>query len=166
MRKTVPMLIDKPFRIALQEVGYSTSINRPGRVWRPNWMKITWRQSKMVLIYRIVEGEKKAEEKELSQIRPRKMRSITVKIKLRKYRNLTLTFGSKNVIMIMTISFTLWITNGRLYPLESSLWHGSGSFKKVSVLLWLAMLACKVGALIVSSLFSSELSIWMMNLVM
>ena len=83
-------------------------------------MKMMWRQRRTVLIYLIAEGEKREEEKESSQMKPRKTRSMTVKIKLRKYKNLTLTFRIKNVIKKMTTSFTIWITKGKMNVKESS----------------------------------------------
>jgi UDP-N-acetyl-D-mannosaminuronate dehydrogenase len=97
-----------------------TSIIRPGRVWRPNWMKMMWRQRRTVLMFMIVEGERRDEENESSQMKPRKTRIITVPIKLRKYKNLTLSFLIKNVIKKITTSFTIWMTKGKMNVEESS----------------------------------------------
>ena len=68
----------------------------------------------------IVEGEKREEESESSQMKPRKTRIITVPIKLRKYKNLTLSFLIKNVIKKITTSFTIWMTRGKMNVNESS----------------------------------------------
>ena len=86
-------------------------------------MKMMWRQRRTVLIYITVDGEKRDEEKESSQMKPRMTRTMTVKIKLRKYNNLTPTFRIRNVIKNITTSFTIWITRGKINVNESSGLH-------------------------------------------
>ena len=71
-------------------------------------------------MFLILEGENREDEKESSQRKPRKTRIITVKIKLRKYKNLTLTFWITNVIKKITTNFTIWITKGKMNVKETS----------------------------------------------
>ena len=77
-------------------------------------MKMTWRQRRAVFMYLVVDGLKKLEDKDGSQISPRSKRRMTVNIKLRKYRTCICILRSKNVIKRITISFTVCITNGRI----------------------------------------------------
>lgn len=77
-------------------------------------MKVTWRQRKAVFMYLVVDGLKKLEDKDGSQISPRSKRRMTVNIKLMKYRTRIRILRSKNVIKRITISFTVCITSGRI----------------------------------------------------
>ena len=77
-------------------------------------MKMTWRQRRAVFMYLVVDGLKKLEDKDGSQISPRSKRRMTVNIKLMKYRTRIRILRSKNVIKRITISFTVCITSGRI----------------------------------------------------
>ena len=65
-------------------------------------------------MYLVVDGLKKLEDKDGSQISPRSKRRMTVNIKLMKYRTRIRILRSKNVIKRITISFTVCITSGRI----------------------------------------------------